>query len=324
MEIGNIKVTGYAGLAPMAGVADRAMREICVSYGATLTVGELASSKGISLGDRHSEEYLFCTKEFGVCGPQLFGSEPEIMAIATAKAMEKGPDFIDINMGCPAPKVAGNGGGSALMRDIELAGRIVESVKRESSVPVTVKMRTGYDKNSINAKELAIICEQAGASAITVHGRTRDQMYAPPVNYDVIKQVKEAINIPVIANGDIVDGKTAKFVYDYTGCDFCLVGRAARGNPFIFSEINAFFEGKEYTPPTLEEKLELCIKQAELMAKYKNSRIAALEARKHTAWYIVGLNGASKLRRMCGEIQTIDDVKSICREALRLSKTETG
>ena len=316
MKIGNIDVDGYAGLAPMAGVADRAMREICVSMGAALTVGELASAKGITLGDKKSRKYLECFSSFGVNGPQLFGCEPEIMAEAARIAEQSGPGFIDINMGCPAPKVAGNGGGSALMKDPVLAAEIVNAVVNAVKVPVTVKMRTGYDKDHINAVELAKLCESAGASAITVHGRTRDQMYAPPVDYDTVKEVKNALKIPVIANGDITDGTTAKKVYEYTGCDFLLVGRAARGNPFVFAEINAFLNGEEYVEPSLEERLLMCVKQAELMAEYKDKRIAALEARKHTAWYISGLKGAANLRRLCGEINSLDDVKSVCEKAL--------
>ncbi len=320
MKIGKINVNGFAGLAPMAGVADRAMREICVSMGATLTVGELASAKGITLGDLKSAEYLKCFNSFGVCGPQLFGCELEIMAEAAKKALSYNPDFIDINMGCPAPKIAGGGGGSALMKNPLLAGEIVNAVVNAVDVPVTVKMRSGFTAGSLNAVEIAKICESAGAKAITVHGRTREQMYAPPVNYEIIKQVKNAVKIPVIANGDIVDGKTAKFVYDYTGCDFVLVGRAARGNPFVFKEINAYFENKPYIAPSLEEKLSLCIKQAELMVEYKSEKIAALESRKHTAWYIAGVKGASKLRRMCGEINSLSDVKRICEMALELEE----
>ena len=320
MKIGNLKIDGFAGLAPMAGVADRAMREICVSMGASLTVGELASAKGISLGDLKSAEYLKCYDNLGICGPQLFGCEPEIMALAAKKALEFCPDFIDINMGCPAPKIAGGGGGSALMKNPDLAGEIVNAVVSAADVPVTVKMRSGFNAESVNAVEVAKICEQAGAAAVTVHGRTREQMYAPPVNYDVIKAVKNAVKIPVIANGDIESGKDAKFVYEYTGCDFVLVGRAARGNPFVFKEINAFFENKPYIPPTLEERLDMCLYHAGLMAKYKESRTAALECRKHTAWYVTGINGAATLRRLCGQINSLDDVKRICEKALELNK----
>ena len=316
MKIGNVEIKGFAALAPMAGVADRAMREICTRMGAAYTVGELASARGITLGDSKSAELLFCEKNGTPSASQLFGCEPQIMAEAAKRALEFQPDFIDINMGCPAPKVAGNGGGSALMQNPKLAGEIVAAVANAVDVPITVKMRAGWDNNSLNAVELARICEQAGAKAITVHGRTRVQMYAPPVNYDIIKAVKQAVKIPVIANGDIVDGKSAKFVYDYTGCDFIMVGRAAQGNPFVFTEINASLSGKEYTAPTLQERLSVCLEQIELMHKYKDPHNAILEARKHTAWYLSGIHGAAALRRMCGEISSLDDVKVICEKAL--------
>ena len=320
MKIGDLEIKGYAALAPMAGVADRAMREICVSYGASYTVGELASAKGIVLGDNKSAALLFCDNSVSPAGCQLFGNEPEIMASAAVKALEFSPAFIDINMGCPAPKVAGNGGGSALMRDIPLAESVVKAVVGAVNVPVTVKMRTGWDSESLNAPELAKAVEYAGASAVTVHGRTRKQMYAPPVDYDTVKAVKNAVKIPVIANGDIKDGKSAEFVYDYTGCDFVMVGRAAMGNPFVFAEINAFMSGKEYIRPNLEERLSVCFKQIELMHKYKDPHNAILESRKHTSWYLSGINGAAALRRLCGEISSLDDIKVIFEKALEQNK----
>lgn len=320
MKIGNVTVNGFAALAPMAGVADRAMREICTKMGAAYTVGELASARGITLGDTKSAELLFCDKNGVPSGSQLFGCEPQIMAEAAKRALEFSPDFIDINMGCPAPKVAGNGGGSALMKSPQLAGEIVSAVASAVSVPITVKMRAGWDNESLNAVELARICEAAGAKAITVHGRTRVQMYAPPVNYDIIKEVKRSVAVPVIANGDIRDGKSAKFVYDYTGCDFVMVGRAAQGNPFIFSEINAFMKGEEYVTPLLEKRLSVLLSQIELMHEYKDPHNAILESRKHTAWYLGGIRGAAALRRMCGEISCLDDIKRICEKALEQNK----
>ncbi len=316
MRIKNIEIDGFAALAPMAGVADRAMREICVQYGAGFTVGELTSAKGVTLGDNKSRELLMCFEGEGICASQLFGFEPQVMAEAAKRAQELNPHFIDINMGCPAPKVAGNGGGSALMRDVPLAGEIVAAVVKAVDIPVTVKMRSGWDENSLNAVELATVCEAAGAAAITIHGRTRKQMYAPPVNLDIIRAVKSAVKIPVIANGDVVDAKSAKHMYDYTGCDYVMVGRAAQGNPFIFEEINAFFEGREYTAPSLETRLNTCMRQIELMHEYKNAHNAILESRKHTAWYMTGLSGAAALRRMCGEISSIDDIKRIFEKAL--------
>ena len=316
MKIKDIEIKGFAALAPMAGVADRAMREICVGHGAGFTVGELTSARGVMQGDKKSARLLECFDSDAVCASQLFGRDPHIMAQAALRAEELNPDFIDINMGCPAPKVAGHGGGSALMKEPTLAAKIVEEVARVSHVPITVKMRAGWDNDSLNAVELARMCELAGAAAITVHGRTRKQMYAPPVNYDIIRDVKRAVKIPVIANGDVVDAMSAKFMYEYTGCDYVMVGRGAQGNPFVFDEINAYFEGRNYTPPTLQERYKTCMRQIELMHKYKDPRTAILESRKHTAWYLTGLRGSASLRRMCGEISSIDDIKIIFEKAL--------
>jgi len=316
MKIKDIEIKGFAALAPMAGVADRAMREICVGHGAGFTVGELTSARGVMQGDKKSARLLECFDSDAVCASQLFGRDPHIMAQAALRAEELNPDFIDINMGCPAPKVAGHGGGSALMKEPTLAAKIVEEVARVSHVPITVKMRAGWDNDSLNAVELARMCESAGAAAITVHGRTRKQMYAPPVNYDIIRDVKRAVKIPVIANGDVVDAMSAKFMYEYTGCDYVMVGRGAQGNPFVFDEINAYFEGRNYTPPTLQERYKTCMRQIELMHKYKDPRTAILESRKHTAWYLTGLRGSASLRRMCGEISSIDDIKIIFEKAL--------
>ena len=319
MKIKDIEIKGFAALAPMAGVADRAMREICVQYGAGFTVGELTSARGVMQGDKKSSRLLEC---FGdeVCASQLFGRDPEIMAQAALRAEEFNPHFIDINMGCPAPKVAGHGGGSALMKEPKLAAKIVEEVVKKASVPITVKIRAGWDDDCLNAVELSKMCEAAGASAITVHGRTRKQMYAPPVNYDIIRDVKSALKIPVIANGDVCDAESAKFMYEYTGCDYVMVGRGAQGNPFVFDEINAFFEGRKYTPPTLQERFETCFNQIELMHKYKEQRTAILESRKHTAWYLTGLRGSAALRRMCGEISSLKDIELIFEKALEQNR----
>ena len=316
MRIKNIEIRGYAALAPMAGVADRAMREVCREYGAAFTVGELTSARGITLNDKKSASLLSCAENERPFGSQLFGNDPEIMAAAALIALKFNPDFIDINMGCPAPKVAGNGGGSALMRDPQLAEKIVYAVVNAVNIPVTVKMRTGFDNESINAPELARRCENAGAAAITVHGRTRPQMYAPPVDLKTIAEVKKSVKIPVIGNGDVTDGKSAKHMYEATGCDFVSVGRAAQGNPFVFEEINAYMTGKPYSPPTLEKRFAVMMRQIKLMCEYKDPYIALLESRKHTAWYMHGLEGAAGLRRMCGEINNISDIEAICQKAL--------
>ncbi len=321
MKIGNIEIKGYAALAPMAGVADRAMREICRSFGAAYTVGELTSSKGVSLGDKKSDSYLACFEAEKPMASQLFGSEPSVMASAARVAESHNPDFIDINMGCPAPKVAGNGGGSALLKDPILAEKIIKAVVEAVKIPVTVKIRTGWDENNINAVEIAKVAEFAGAAAITVHGRTRRQMYAPGIDYKTIADVKRAVKIPVIANGDVCDGKSAKNMYELTGADFVMVGRAAMGNPFVFKNINAYMENKAELPePTIEERMQVMLSHIDLMMKYKSERTALMEARKHTAWYIKGIRGASKIRKMCGEISKYEDILKITEMILAESQ----
>ncbi len=318
MFIGNVEIKGWAGLAPMAGVADRAMREICRGFGAAFTVGELTSAKGVTLGDRKSADLLSVSERERPFASQLFGADPETMAQAAKKALEYKPDFIDINMGCPAPKVAIAGkGGSALMRDPQLAEKIIYSVVKAVDVPVTVKMRLGWDENSINAAEIAKRAENAGAAAVTVHGRTRKQMYAPEVNIKEIAKVKQTVKIPVIANGDVNSANAAAKMYEQTGCDFIMVGRAAMGNPWIFSQINARLSEERIIPdPPISEKLRVMLAQIELMRKYKGDHIAFLEARKHVAWYIKGVKGAAAIRRMCGKIKSMDDIIAICKKLI--------
>ncbi len=320
MNIGNLEINGFAALAPMAGVADRAMREICMKKGAAFCVGELTSSRGVTLGDKKSAALLACSEKERPIASQLFGNNAEIMADAAKCALAFKPDFIDINMGCPAPKVSGNGGGSALMKDLPLAEEIIKAVVNAVDIPVTVKIRTGWDKDNINAVELAKRAENAGAKMITVHGRTKTQMYAPGIDYKTIKNVVNAVNIPVVANGDIKDGKSALEMYEKTGCAFVMVGRAAQGNPFIFSEINAYMRGESYAPPTLYERFSLLMKQVSLMMEYKDPHNAILESRKHTAWYLQGLRGAAKLRQLCGTINSIKDIEDICQKALEENK----
>lgn len=317
MKIGNLEFSGFAALAPMAGVADRAMRELCIGYGAAFCVSELISAKGITLGDRKSKELMECSPAEAPKGIQLFGYEPQVMAEALRVAEKENPQFIDINMGCPAPKVAGNGGGSALMRDPKLAGEIVKECVKAASLPVTVKIRAGWDKENLTAVEVAKRCEDAGASAITVHGRTRDQMYAPPVNMDIIKAVKNAVAIPVIGNGDIDSPQAAAEMYEYAGCDFIMVGRAAMGRPWIFNEINAYLRDGTILPePPLSERMRIMLKEIGLMMEYKGEHTALLEARKHTGWYMRGLRGAATLRRKCAAISSFEDVIEISKLAL--------
>lgn len=317
MKIGNLEIKGYACLAPMAGVADRAFRELCMSYGAAYVISEMVSSKGLTMQDKKSKELLFLSDAERPAGAQIFGDEPEIMANAALKAMEFSPDFIDINMGCPAPKIAGNGGGSALLKNPELIGKIVKKVVEVSPVPVTAKIRIGWDKNSINAVEIAKIIEAAGADAITVHGRTKDQMYAPPVSLDEIANVKKAVSIPVIGNGDIVDGKSAKLMLDMTGCDFLMVGRGALGNPWIFQCINAYLNKEaDFTEPTLEEKMDVMLRHIGTLCEYKGVRIGMREARKHAAWYIKGIRGAAAFRQEIGQLSAMDELKALAERVI--------
>lgn len=317
MKIGNVEISGYAALAPMAGVADRAFRELCISYGAAYAVGEMVSAKGISMNDRKSAQLMELSPCERPAAIQIFGDEPATMANAAVKSLNFTPDFLDINMGCPAPKVSNNGGGSALMKLPELAARIVESCVKAIPLPVTVKMRSGWDSDSINALELARLCESAGASAITVHGRTRQQMYSPPVNLDIIAQVKARLKIPVIGNGDIVDGKSAKAMYDSTGCDLVMVGRGALGRPWIFMQINEYMNNGVILPePPIEERMRVMICHIEKLCEYKGSYVGIREARKHAAWYIRGLRSAASFRRQIGSLESIEQLRELAKQVI--------
>lgn len=317
MKIGNIDINGYAALAPMAGAADRAFREICLSFGASYVTTEMVSSKGLTMQDKKSKELLYLSDSEHPAAAQIFGNNPDIMAQAVLKTMSFSPDFIDINMGCPAPKITNNGGGSALLKEPELISRIVEEVVKVSPVPVTVKIRIGWDSDTINAVENAKRIEAAGASAITVHGRTRNQMYAPPVNFDEIAKVKQAVSIPVIGNGDIVDGKSAKRMLDRTGCDFLMVGRGALGHPWIFSNINAYLNSGEALPdPTVDERMSIMIRQIKSLCVYKGEKVGIREARKHAAWYIKGIRGAASFRQEIGKLSSIVELEDLAQRVI--------
>ncbi len=321
MKLGNLEITEKAALAPLAGVADRAFRELCRGYGAAYTVCEMASAKGISLGDKKSAELLSITPTERPAGSQIFGNSPETMAIAAKKALEYNPDFIDINMGCPAPKVASSGGGALLMKSPVLAADIVKAVAEVSTVPVTVKMRSGWDDNNINAVELAKRCEDAGAAAITVHGRTKVQMYAPPVNTDIIRQVKQAVSIPVIGNGDVIDGISAAKLMEETGCDMVMVGRGALGRPWVFSQINAYLDHEVILPdPPVIERMRVMLKHIETLCEYKGERVGIREARKHAAWYTKGLHGAANYRARIGLISSIEELQQIALELIEQNR----
>lgn len=300
----------------MAGVADRAFRELCTSYGAAYVISEMVSSKGLTMQDKKSKELLFLSEKERPAGAQIFGDNPAIMAEAALKTLSFNPEFIDINMGCPAPKIAGNGGGSALLKNPPLISEIVESVVKASPIPVTVKIRIGWDLDTVNAVEVAKRIEAAGASALTVHGRTRTQMYAPPVYLDEIAKVKNAVSIPVIGNGDIIDGQSAKRMLDETGCDFLMIGRGALGRPWVFESVNAYLEnGTEIPEPPIEERMRVMTEHIKLICEYKGERVGMREARKHAAWYIKGIRGAAAFRQ---EVGTLSDMKQLEELAVRV------
>ncbi|MDD2418430.1 MAG: tRNA dihydrouridine synthase DusB, partial [Oscillospiraceae bacterium] len=313
MHIGSVKINGYAALAPMAGVADRAFRRICVEFGAAYVVGEMVSSKGLCHNDKKSDELLVLDDLERPAAIQLFGDHPETMARAARLAMVHRPDVIDINMGCPAPKIAGGGCGSSLMRDPDLCGRIVRAVSDAVDVPVTAKIRKGYSVDNVNAVEVALACQAAGVAAITVHGRTREQMYSPPVDWDIIRQVKGALKIPVIGNGEVTSAVEAARLYEHTGCDLIMVGRGALGAPWIFSQINAYLgHGRLLPDPPVSKRMEVLLRQVTLAVELKGERIALLEARKHASWAMRGLKGAASLRSRAGQISTLEDLKALC------------
>ena len=320
LNIGGVPLKSHAVLAPMAGVSDRAYRELCVRFGAAYCVSEMVSSKALSFNSKKSEELMEISDLERPCGIQIFGDDPKCMADAAKHALENKPDIIDINMGCPAPKISSNGSGSALMKNPRLCGEIVKAVTAVTDTPVTVKIRKGWDDDSVNAVEVAKICESAGAAAVTVHGRTRQQYYKPPVDYDIIKAVRESVSVPVIANGDIDSAERAKEVMDITGCDLVMIGRATLGNPWIFSQINAYLENpnvKIYTPD-LEERLGVMIEHIGKMVEYKGEHMAMLQARKLVVGYFKGMKGAAALRNEAGKIKTLDDLYELRQKALSL------
>lgn len=320
LNIGGVPLKSHAVLAPMAGVSDRAYRELCVRFGAAYCVSEMVSSKALSFNSKKSEELMEISDLERPCGIQIFGDDPKCMADAAKHALENKPDIIDINMGCPAPKISSNGSGSALMKNPRLCGEIVKAVTAITDIPVTVKIRKGWDDDSVNAVEVAKICESAGAAAITVHGRTRQQYYKPPVDYDIIRAVRESVSVPVIANGDIDSAERAKEVMDITGCDLVMIGRATLGNPWIFSQINAYLENpnvKIHTPD-LEERLGVMIEHIGKMVEYKGEHMAMLQARKLVVGYFKVMKGAAALRNEAGKIKTLDDLYELRQKALSL------
>ena len=312
MRLGNLEIQGDLVLAPMAGVTDLAFRTICAELGAAVTVTEMVSSRALIYQDKKSRSLLHKTP-IGICGAQIFGNDPSVMADGAALALEaSGADFIDINMGCPMPKIANNGDGSALMKDPEKAARIVEAVVRAVPVPVTVKMRKGWDKGSCNAPELAVMLEQAGAAAIAVHGRTKTMLYSGVADWDCIHAVKEAVKIPVIANGDIFTAEDAARCKARTGADMLMLGRTTFGDPWVFEQAQAALRG-EAMPETqpLCDRVDTALRQFRLAAQDKGEHIACLEARKHFAWYLRGVAHSGYYKEKISAISTMDEIERI-------------
>ena len=323
IKIGKVTIPRTAALAPMAGVADRAYRLMCKRYGAAYVVSEMVSAKGICYSDRKTAELCTVTDEERPMAVQLFGSEPDFMADAVKIVLEYRPDIIDINMGCPVPKVVGTGAGSALMKDVKLAASITEAaVRAAGDTPVTVKLRSGWNADGINAPEMAKALEGAGAAAIAVHGRTRDMFYSGESDSGVIRAVKGAVSIPVIGNGDVTDGASCRAMYEETGCDLVMLGRGSYGNPFIFRETEAALKGEEYIPPTLEEKMGVMLEHIRLIIELsgKCEELAMHEARKHAAWYMNGYYGSAKFRGRSYQLSSYAEAEALAAEFIELQK----
>ncbi len=322
MKIGNIEYKHGLFLAPMAGVTDKSFRALCKKRGAQGMTSEMVSAKALIFGDKKTHTLCEISEPEKPCAIQLFGRVPEEIAKAALLIMKYSPCAIDINMGCPAPKIVNNGDGSALMKNPSLCGDIVRAVRGRLDsegyvdMPVTVKIRAGFDKNNINAVEVAKCCEDAGASAICVHGRTREQMYAPPCDLDIIRKVKESVSVPVIGNGDITDEESAQEMRSYTGCDGIMIGRGALGNPYIFQRIAYYFDNGTKMPPIPDSvKVADITEHMKSLILQKGVYTGVREARKHIAWYIKGKQGSAVLRDRVNRAQTEDEILEIVREA---------
>jgi len=318
VKLGTLTIDGQVALAPMAGVTDYAFRTVCAELGAALTVTEMVSSRALCYQDKKSVSLLGKTPK-GICGAQIFGNDPETMGRAAKLALEhSGCDYIDINMGCPMPKIAGSGDGCGLMEEPQLAADIVSAVKDAVDVPVTVKCRKGWDKGSVNVVEFSCLMEERGADAICVHGRTRTQLYAGVADWDIIRAVKEAVAIPVIANGDVVSAEKALQCMKRTGADMVMVGRAAFGDPWVLQEIDAALRGEEIPKrPPLAQRVDVALRQFELAAEDKNERVACLEARKHFAWYLRGVPYANYYKEKISMVSSMEEIRAIAEGVKR-------
>ncbi len=313
MKIGNIEVQNPLFLGPMAGVTDWAFREVCAGLGAGVTVTEMVSSRALVYKDKKTAA-LLKRNDGCICGAQIFGNDPAIMAQGAQLALEiSGCDFIDINMGCPMPKIANSGDGCGLMRTPELAGEILAAVRQAVDVPVTVKCRLGWDKGSINVLDFTKRMEDNGAAMVAIHGRTRSMLYSGIADWDYIRKAKTQLSIPVIANGDVVDGASAQRCLKFTGADGLMIGRATFGDPWIFAEVKAVLEGREFTRPALKERVEEAVRQFELAYRDKGEKIACLEARKHFAWYLRGVSHSAYYKTQISAIATMEDIYRIAK-----------